>query len=74
VGGLPAAAAGGSIGVTFGESDWSSSRRFQKSVACYPGPQDTVTERLDEVYSRRHAKVDPPLHRAQLSSLEKDSW
>jgi hypothetical protein len=35
---------------------------------------DAVTERLNEVYSRHPAKVDPLLHRAQLSSLEKDSW
>ena len=33
-----------------------------------------VTERLNEVYSRRPAKVDGALHRAQLRSLEKDSW
>jgi metal-responsive CopG/Arc/MetJ family transcriptional regulator len=33
-----------------------------------------VTERLNEVYSRRPAKVDSALHRAQLSSIEKDSW
>ncbi|MGC9972062.1 MAG: hypothetical protein ABSE56_15895 [Bryobacteraceae bacterium] len=35
---------------------------------------DAVTERLNEVYSRRPAKVDPALHRAQLRSLDKDSW
>jgi predicted transcriptional regulator len=35
---------------------------------------DAVTERLDEVYSRRPAKVDPALRRAQLKSLDKDSW
>jgi predicted transcriptional regulator len=35
---------------------------------------NAVTERLNEVYSRRPAKVDPALHRAQLKSLEKDSW
>jgi predicted transcriptional regulator len=35
---------------------------------------DAVTERLNEVYSRRPAKVDSALHRAQLKSLEKDSW
>jgi len=34
----------------------------------------TVTERLNEVYSRRPAKVDPALQRAQLTSLDKDSW
>jgi metal-responsive CopG/Arc/MetJ family transcriptional regulator len=32
-----------------------------------------ITERLNEVYSRRPAKVDVALHRAQLRSLEKDS-
>jgi predicted transcriptional regulator len=35
---------------------------------------NAITERLNEVYSRRPAKVDPALHRAQLKSLEKDSW
>jgi metal-responsive CopG/Arc/MetJ family transcriptional regulator len=34
----------------------------------------TVTERLNRVYSHQKAKVDPPLHRAQLRSLDKDSW
>ena len=34
---------------------------------------NTVTERLNAVYSRRPAKVDSALHRAQLKSLEKDS-
>ncbi len=33
-----------------------------------------VTERLNEVYSSRPATVDSALHRAQLKSLEKDSW
>jgi hypothetical protein len=33
-----------------------------------------VTERLNEVYSRRPAKVDSALHRAQLRSTEKGSW
>lgn len=35
---------------------------------------NAVTERLNEVYSCRPAKVDSALHRAQLKSLEKDSW
>lgn len=35
---------------------------------------NAVTERLNEVYSRRPAKVNSALHRAQLKSLEKDSW
>ena len=33
-----------------------------------------VTERLNEVYSRRPAKVDSAVHRAQLRSLDKDFW
>jgi hypothetical protein len=35
---------------------------------------DSITERLNEVYSRRPAKVDPALNRAQLRSLGKNSW
>jgi hypothetical protein len=34
----------------------------------------TVTQRLNEVYSRRPAKLDPAFDRAQLRSLDKDSW
>ena len=33
-----------------------------------------VTERLNEVYARPPATVDGALHRAQLRSLDKDSW
>ncbi len=36
--------------------------------------EDSITERLNDLYSRRTAKVDPNLHRAQLRSLEKDAW
>jgi predicted transcriptional regulator len=35
---------------------------------------DAVAERLNEVYSRRRAKVDPVLHRAQLSPLDEECW
>ena len=35
---------------------------------------DTITERLNEIYKRRPAKLDPALHRAQLKSLQKESW
>ena len=35
---------------------------------------NTITERLNDVYSRQPAKVDSALHRAQLKSLGKDSW
>ena len=34
---------------------------------------EAVTERLDHVYTRRHAKVDTALHRAQIRSVERDS-
>lgn len=33
-----------------------------------------VTERLNEVYSRNVAKVDRALAKAQIKSLDKDSW
>jgi metal-responsive CopG/Arc/MetJ family transcriptional regulator len=33
-----------------------------------------ITERLNDVYSRRPAKVDSALHQAQLKSLDKDAW
>jgi metal-responsive CopG/Arc/MetJ family transcriptional regulator len=36
--------------------------------------EGTVTERLNEVYSRRTAKVDAALHRAQLQSIRKEVW
>jgi predicted transcriptional regulator len=36
--------------------------------------KDVVTERLNEVYSRQDAKLDPVLHRAQLRSVDKESW
>lgn len=33
-----------------------------------------ITRRLNEVYSRRPAKIDPAFSRAQLRTLPKDSW
>jgi predicted transcriptional regulator len=35
---------------------------------------NAVTERLNEVYSRRPATVDRAFDRAQLRSVNKDSW
>jgi metal-responsive CopG/Arc/MetJ family transcriptional regulator len=35
---------------------------------------NAITERLNEVYARRPAKLDSRLHRAQVKSLEKDAW
>jgi hypothetical protein len=37
-------------------------------------PDDLITDRLNELYSHRPAKVDPAFHRAQLKSIGKDSW
>jgi predicted transcriptional regulator len=36
--------------------------------------KDAITERLNEVYSRQESRLDPAFHRAQMSSLDKDSW
>lgn len=54
----------------------SRSQLYATAIAEYLHRHETnaVTERLNEVYSHRRAKVDTALHRAQLSSLDKDSW
>ena len=35
---------------------------------------DSITERLNSVYSRHSARLDPAFNGAQMQSLEKDSW
>ena len=54
----------------------SRSELYAKAIAEFLKQQDgnAITKRLNEVYSRYPAKVDSGLHRAQLKSLEKDSW
>jgi predicted transcriptional regulator len=54
----------------------SRSKLYATAISEFLERQQTsaVTERLNEVYSRRPAKVDPALLRAQLRSLDKDSW
>jgi len=54
----------------------SRSELYTKAIAEFLKQQDTrsIIERLNQVYSRYPAKVDPGLHRAQLKSLKKDSW
>jgi predicted transcriptional regulator len=54
----------------------SRSQLYAKAIAEYLQRQQgsAITERLNDVYSRRPAKVDPGLHRAQLKSLETDAW
>jgi metal-responsive CopG/Arc/MetJ family transcriptional regulator len=36
--------------------------------------ENSITERLNDLYSRHPATVDSGLHRAQLKALEKDEW
>ena len=54
----------------------SRSELYAKAIAEFLKQQDgtAITERLNDVYSRRPAKVDSGLHRAQLKSLAKDDW
>ena len=54
----------------------SRSALYAKAIAEYLKQRDEngITERLNDVYSRYPAKVDPGLRRAQLKSLQKDAW
>ena len=54
----------------------SRSELYAKAIADFLKRQqgNAITERLNDVYSRHPAKVDPGLHRAQLKSLAKDAW
>ena len=54
----------------------SRSELYAKAIAEYLKLQqdNAITERLNDVYSRRPAKLDSGLRRAQLKSLEKDAW
>ena len=54
----------------------SRSELYAKAIAEFLKQQrgNAITERLNDVYSRRPAKLDSGLHRAQIKSLERDSW
>jgi len=54
----------------------SRSELYARAIAEYLKLQqgNAITERLNDVYSRRPAKLDSGLHRAQLKSLAKDVW
>jgi predicted transcriptional regulator len=54
----------------------SRSQLYAKAIAELLGRQqrDAITERLNDVYSKRAANVDPALNRAQLQSVDRDSW
>ena len=54
----------------------SRSELYAKAIAEFLKQQDdsAITERLNEVYSRQAAKLDPALNRAQLEALKKEAW
>jgi metal-responsive CopG/Arc/MetJ family transcriptional regulator len=54
----------------------SRSELYAKAIAEFLKRQDgnAITERLNDVYSRRPAKVDSASNRAQLKSLEQNRW
>jgi predicted transcriptional regulator len=54
----------------------SRSRLYATAISEFLNRQQgsAVTERLNEAYARRPAKLDSAFNRAQLRSLEKDSW
>jgi metal-responsive CopG/Arc/MetJ family transcriptional regulator len=54
----------------------SRSELYAKAIAEFLKSQraDSITERLNKLYSQRTAKVDSGLQRAQLKSLDKDAW
>jgi len=55
---------------------FSRSELYARALAEFLKQQDgsRITERLNEIYSQHAATVDPGLHRAQLKSLEKETW
>jgi hypothetical protein len=54
----------------------SRSELYAKAIAEYLKRQqdNAITERLNDVYARSPAKLDSGLLRAQVKSLEKDTW
>jgi metal-responsive CopG/Arc/MetJ family transcriptional regulator len=54
----------------------SRSELYAKAISEFLKQQDanTITERLNDLYSRHPAKVDAKLHRAQLKTLKKHAW
>ncbi len=54
----------------------SRSELYAKAIAEYleRRQSNTITERLNDVYSASPAKLDPGLKRAQLESFRKEDW
>ncbi len=54
----------------------SQSELYVAAIAQFADSQQTsaVTERLNEIYTRRPAKIDQALNRAQLKAIERDAY
>ena len=54
----------------------SRSQLYAKAIADFLARQqaNAITERLNDVYSRRPSKLDPGLHNAEMKTLPKESW
>lgn len=54
----------------------SRSRLYAVAIAEFlqRGPSESITQRLDQIYARQPAKVDPVLHRAQMKSVSQERW
>ena len=54
----------------------SRSQLYAKALAEFleRAQSESVTERLNEIYASAPARLEPALHRAQLRTLDKDSW
>jgi metal-responsive CopG/Arc/MetJ family transcriptional regulator len=54
----------------------SRSQLYAKAIAEFleHTQSENVTERLNQIYSSKPARLDPALHRAQVRILNKDSW
>lgn len=54
----------------------SRSQLYAKAIAEFleHTQSENVTERLNEIYSIKPARLDSALHRAQVGILDKDSW
>ena len=54
----------------------SRSRLYGRAIAEFLCRRDAnaITDRLNQVYSREVATIDPAFERAQLMSFDKNSW
>lgn len=52
------------------------SRLYAEALACYVRTQDpqTITDKLNEVYSKIDSGVDPAFEKAQAETLADETW